>query len=227
MRPLQTVLYVLFRRVVSAAGALLAAAALLLAAGAVEMLRPSLALSQVPPPSSPPLGRLCAGDTVARIAVPRVGYEAEIREGADAETLFQGPGHLPGTALPGEESGRKHAVVALARDMGAEVASQLVLGDRVELRTPFGLRVYRVVGRRTMKPEDLHIGPTQEPMLTLVSPYPADSVGPAPLRLAVRAEPVREDLEPASSATRSDTPSTGNSLTLAGGTTSGKLPAGR
>lgn len=217
----------LLRRVFTAAGSLAAAALLLCAAGALEMLRPSLSFSQPSPPGAPPLGRICAGDTIARIAVARLDYEAPVREGADAETLAHGPGHVPGTALPGEESGRKHAVIAIARDAGADVTSALVLGDLIDLRTPFGPRTYRVAARRICKPDDLRIEPTDEPTLTLVAPYPADSVGPAPLRLAVRAEPVATAFGVASSATRSDTRSTGHSLTVAEAAVSWALREGR
>jgi sortase A len=209
------VITALLRRVFAATGSLLAAAALLTGAGALETLGSSLSLTEPRSPTAPPMGRLCAGDTIARIAVKRLRYEAPVREGADAETLAHGPGHVPGTALPGEEQGRKHAVIAIARDAGADIASQLVLGDLVLLRTPFGARSYRVVARRTVRAEDLRIEPTDVPTLTLVAPYPADSVGPAPLRLAVRAEPVPADAGTASAARRSVTRSTGQSLTLA------------
>jgi len=205
----------LFRRILAATGTLLAAAVLIAAAGAVEILRPALSFSATPPPSTPALGRICAGDTIARISVPRLNYEAPVREGADAATLAHGPGHVPGTALPGEVSGRKHAVIALAGDSGAAFASQLLVGDVVELRTPFGLRTYRVVSRRAVRPEDLRLDPTDEPTLTLVSSYPANPVGPAPLRLAVSAEPVSTEGARSSSATRSVTRSTGRMLTLA------------
>ncbi len=215
----------LFRRVFAAAGTLLAAAALLVLAGVLEMLRPSFSFSQTPP--SPTLGRICSGDTIARMSVTRLNYEAPVREGADAETLAHGPGHVPGTALPGEDSGRKHAVIALARDAGAGFASQLVIGDVVELRTPFGLRTYRVVARNTMKAEEFRIDPTDEPTLTIVAPYPADSVGPAPLRLAIRAEPAPPRLAPASSPIRSATRSTGDSRTLAKAAVSWAFPEGR
>jgi sortase A len=208
------VITILLRRVLAAAGSLLAAAILLAAGGALEIVGPSLSFSATRPPAAPPLGRMCPGDTIARIAVARLQYESPVREGADAETLAHGPGHVPGTALPGEESGRKHAVIAIARDAGAEIASQLVLGDLVDLRTPFGARTYRVVSRKAVRVEDLRIGPTDEPALTLVAPYPADSVGPAPLRLAVRAEPVPAIAGLASAARRSATRSTGQSLTL-------------
>lgn len=217
----------LLRRVFAATGSLLAAAALLTGAGALETLGSSLSFSDPRLPAAPPMGRVCAGDTIARIAVTRLGYEAPVREGADAETLAQGPGHVPGTALPGEEAGRKHAVIAIARDAGADIASQLVLGDLVLLRTPFGARSYRVVARNKVRAEDIRIEPTEGPTLTLVAPYPADSVGPAPLRLVVRAEPVPADAGTVSAATRSATRSTGQSLTLAETAVSWALPEGR
>jgi sortase A len=221
------VITIVFRRVFAAAGSLLAAALLLAAGGALEMLGTSLSFSTTRPLAAPPLGRMCPGDTIARIAVARLEYESPVREGADAATLAHGPGHVPGTALPGEESGRKHAVIAIARDAGAEIASQLVLGDLVELRTPFGARTYRVVSRKAVRVEGLRLGPTNEPALTLVAPYPADSVGPAPLRLAVRAEPVPTIAGFASAAMSSVTRSTGQSWTLGPASHSWTLPEGR
>lgn len=218
---------ILFRRVLAAAGSLLAAAILLAAGGALEILGSSLSFSATRPPVAPPLGPMCAGDTIARIAVPRLRYESPVREGADAETLAHGPGHVPGTALPGEDSGRKHAVIAIARDAGAEIASQLVLGDLVDLRTPFGARTYRVVSRKAVRVEDLRIAPTDEPVLTLIAPYPADSVGPAPMRLAVRAEPIPTIDGLASAAMRSATRSTPQSFTTNPAALSSTLREGR
>lgn len=215
----------LFRRFFAAASTMLVAAVLLLFAGALEMLRPSYSYSQTPP--SPPLGRICPGDTIARMSVARLNYEAPVREGADFQTLSHGPGHIPGTALPGEDSGRKHAVIALARDAGAAFASQLVIGDFVELRTPFGLRTYRIVARNTMRAEDLRIEPTGAPALTLVAPYPPDSIGPAPLRLAIRAVPAPARLALASSPSRSATRSTGQRRGPAAAIVSWTFPEGR
>lgn len=209
---MKTMLTSLARRLSLATASILGAAALLATAGAVESLRRSPGISAVGP-SALPIGKICAGDTVARIAVERLSFEAPVREGVDPETLFQGPGHVPGTALPGDESGRRHAVIALARDMVAPFANDLMLGDEISVRTPFGLRTYRVVKRRTMPASELMIGPTEKPTLTLIAPYPADSIGPAPLRLAVTAELVGSA---SSSASRSLTRSTEQSLIVAG-----------
>lgn len=200
----------------------LVAAALLAAAGAVEAHR-SAALPSGPAPANPPLGRICVGDTIARLSIERIGVETPVREGVDEVTLAHGPGHVPGTALPGDESGRMHAVIATARDSAEPFVDRLVIGDRVEVRTPFGPRIYRVVGRRTVPAGELEIGPTDEPTLSLVAPYPSDAVGPAPMRLVVRATLAGEP----SSFTSSLTRSTGQSSMLAGLAASWAFAEGR
>ena len=85
-------------------------------------------------------------------------------------------------------------MIATARDSADPFVGKIVIGDRVEVTTPFGPRVYRVVQRHTIPAGELDIEPTHEPTLTLVAPYPADAVGPAPLRLVVRARLVDDGL---------------------------------
>jgi sortase A len=201
------------RRAFGALVCVLAAGALLAAAGAVEARR-AASLERDAEPSNPPLGKICVGDTIARLSIERIDVETPVKEGVDEVTLAHGPGHVPGTALPGEETGRMHAVIATARDAADSFVGKLVIGDRIDVRTPFGPRTYRVVQRRTVPAGELAIEPTDEPTLTLVAPYPSDSVGPAPLRLVVRAELADEELP--SSFTSSLTRSTGQSTILAG-----------
>src|ERR671911_11111 len=52
------------------------------------------------PPRRPPPAR---GSTVGRIEIPRLGVVAIVRAGSDARTLRLAVGHIPGTALPGEQ----------------------------------------------------------------------------------------------------------------------------
>ncbi|MDQ2978052.1 MAG: class D sortase [Acidobacteriota bacterium] len=132
-----------------------------------------------------PLAQPAEGDVVARLSVPRLSLEAPIYEGIGSPTLARGAGHIPGTALPGEEGGKNHSVLALPRDSAAAAVAELRLGEIVTMRTPFGVRTYRVTERRVLSPEALNIAPTQSPQVTLVTPYPTDSLGPAPLRLAL------------------------------------------
>jgi sortase A len=202
-----------------------AAGGLLAAAGAVEARRLDVRANDVQPTANPPLGKICVGDTIARLSIERLGVETPVLEGVDEVTLAQGPGHVPGTALPGEEAGKMHAVIATARDSADPFVGRLVVGDRVEVRTPFGPRSYRVVQRRTVPAGELAIEPTDEPTLTLVAPYPSDTVGPAPLRLVVRAE--LADGGWPSSFTSSLTRSTGKSTIFAGLAASWAFAEGR
>lgn len=132
-----------------------------------------------------PLGPLPAGDLVARLSLPRLSVDAPVYEGVSVEAMAHGAGHLPGTAIPGEEGGTNHCVIAVPRDSTAAGVVAARIGDAVTLRTPFGVRTYRVARTRVFAPEELETGPTGSPRVTLVTPYPPDSVGPAPLRLAV------------------------------------------
>jgi sortase A len=132
-----------------------------------------------------PLAQPAEGDVVAWLSAPRLSLEAPIYEGIASPTLARGAGHIPGTALPGEEGGKNHSVLALPRDSAAAAVSELRLGEIVTMRTPFGVRSYKVAERRVLPPEALDIAPTRSPQVTLVTPYPADSLGPAPLRLAL------------------------------------------
>lgn len=131
--------------------------------------------------------RLADGELVARLTVPRLRLESSVFEGVGLSSLSRGAGHLPGTALPGTEEQGGLSVIAVARDRGAAIAA-LRLGDRVRLATHFGPRRYRVVERRVVAPLALRLQPASAPRVTLVAAYPADSIGPAPLRLAVDME---------------------------------------
>lgn len=211
------------RRAFGALACVTVAGVLFAAAAAVEASRSEVRARKADA-SHPPLGKICVGDTIARLSIDRIGVETPVREGVDAVTLAQGPGHVPGTALPGEETGRMHAVIATARDTADPFVEKLRVGDRVEVRTPFGPRSYRVVRRSTVAAAELEIEPTDEPTLTLLAPYPSDSIGPAPLRLVVRAEITGT---PPSSFTSSLTRSTGRSTILAGLAASWAFPEGR
>ena len=104
-------------------------------------------------------------------------------EGVGLDTLARGAGHVPGTALPGAEIENHAALIAISSGGRGTAVASLRLGDRVKMTTPFGSRRYRVVERRVLAPGDVRQASTRPPRVTLVTSYPADSVGPAPLRL--------------------------------------------
>jgi sortase A len=132
--------------------------------------------------------RIESGELVARLTVSRIALDSPVFEGVEARSLARGAGHLSGTGLPGEEGQNNPCVIAIARgERGAAVAA-LRLGDRVRFTTSLGPRSYRVTERRVMEPTAFRPGPASSARVTLLTPFPSDSPGPAPMRLAVALE---------------------------------------
>ena len=92
------------------------------------------------------------GDPLGRIRVPSIGVSSVVVAGTDTSSLRKGPGHYPGTPLPGT-----HGTVAIAghrTTYGAPFRhlDQLGRGDRVELRMPYGTFLYSVERRQIVAP---------------------------------------------------------------------------
>jgi sortase A len=101
--------------------------------------------------------RLDAGDAMGRILMPSIGVSEVFVEGTGAGDLRKGPGHYPGTPLPGE-----HGTVAIAghrTTYGAPFRNvdELERNDRIELRMPYGRFTYRVERTRIVPPTETSV----------------------------------------------------------------------
>lgn len=147
------------------------------------------AASRVSPDRSPTSGtrRFPApkrGDPIARLRVPRLGIDAVVAEGTDRRSLSLGPGHLEGSALPGEAD---NCVIAGHRDGAFGRLRSVRPGDLVEISGRAGLKLYRVVSIEiAAKSDTAPLATATRPILTLVTCYPFDDLGPAPRRFIVR-----------------------------------------
>jgi len=168
-------------------------AAISLAFGILAAAPIAEAFRKIPPTAPavvrPPLGTFGSGDLVARLAVPRLGIDAAVYEGVGTESLSRGAGHLPGTALPGEDASEQDTLLAVSRDSPAAALATARVGETVTMRTPFGVRRYRVAERRVTAPDAVDRLRKNGRTITIVTPYPADAIGPAPLRLALVLKP--------------------------------------
>jgi sortase A len=128
---------------------------------------------------------LAPGTPVALLEIPRVELRAMVVEGMDDDLLKTAAGHLPGTALPGASG---NSVIAAHRDTLFAGLRHVRIGDLVTMRTGDREFSYRVSAIDVVTPRSLHVlEPTAHASLTLITCFPFDFVGPAPMRYIVSA----------------------------------------
>lgn len=130
---------------------------------------------------------------VARLRMVDQGVDLFVLEGAQGNSLAFGPGHMQGTALPGEG----FSVIGGHRDTHFHFLKDVSVGQKLQLETRSGRRLsYRIAH---MEIVDSRHTPLTLPAadeqgasgLVLVTCYPFDTIRPnGPLRLVVWAEEV-------------------------------------
>jgi len=131
-----------------------------------------------------------SGTPLAKLQIPRIGLSAVVLEGDDDRTLRLGPGHIAGTAMPGEEG---NTAIAGHRDTFFRPLRNIRRGDEIVLVLGRGRFDYRVSSLLVVTPDDLGVlAPTGHPSLTLVTCYPFSMFGHAPQRFIVRADLVED-----------------------------------
>jgi sortase A len=111
---------------------------------------------------------------LARLHVPRLHASVLVLAGASGRTLAFGPGHVAGTALPGEVG---NCVLSGHRDTHFAFLRELHPGDVLTLQAASGALVeYRVATAEVVHRKDvrvlLDVGDTR---LTLITCYPFDT----------------------------------------------------
>jgi len=122
---------------------------------------------------------------VARLRVPSLGIDQIVLAGDEGAALAFAPGHVDGTAPPGELG---NTVLAGHRDTVFAFLGRLGLGDELELESVDGARrSYVVTSTAVVHERDTSVlDPTAESTLTLVTCYPLDGTRPGgPLRYVV------------------------------------------
>jgi sortase A len=93
----------------------------------------------------------------AMIRVPSLGLEAVVFEGVSLDTLSKGPGHMPGTPLPGQPG---NAVISGHRTTHGRPFYDfdlIVSGDRIEVETALGRHIYEVRDSFVVEPTDVWV----------------------------------------------------------------------
>ena len=119
------------------------------------------------------------------IRVPKINYYAAVREGVSSDILAVGPGHYPGTALPGVAG-----LVGIAAHNTFWIPfGQLGAGDAVVLETRSGKYTYKVTGTQIVSPDDRTVlTSTSSSRLALTTCWPLWAGNLAPQRLVIFAQ---------------------------------------
>ncbi|MFV0308697.1 MAG: class E sortase [Desertimonas sp.] len=114
---------------------------------------------------------------LGRIEIPAIELDRDLQEGIRLATLDDGPGHWPGTAMPGQLG---NPVIAGHRvSSGAEFRrlDELVPGDEVIMSTAEGRFVYLVESTEIVTPDALWVvTQTFEHRATLFACHPPGSL---------------------------------------------------
>jgi sortase A len=128
-----------------------------------------------------------AGALVGRLLIPVVKLDEVIAEGVGDDELDAGPGHLPGSASPGEPG---NAVISAHRDRHFHSLGRVAIGDTVITETRTLRTTWVITGRKIVGRYQPSLFTSAEPQLTLTTCWPIRYVGPAPDRLILTAKPV-------------------------------------
>jgi sortase A len=102
-------------------------------------------------PAAPP----AAGAPFATIAIPAIGVHALVREGVSADVLADGPGHYPGTSLPGRGGTIGIAGHRVTHTRPFLRINQLRRGQRIVLTRRSHRFVYRISAMRIVAPTEV------------------------------------------------------------------------
>lgn len=103
------------------------------------------ALAKVDPATAPTTPAPPEGEPVGIIEIPRIGLARVIVQGVAKADLKKGPGHYPGTPLPGQAGNAGIAGHRTTYGAPFNRIDELRPGDEVIISTPQGRFVYKVI----------------------------------------------------------------------------------
>jgi sortase A len=127
------------------------------------------------------------GAAVARLQIPKIGLDEIVLEGIDDEAMNGGPGHFPGSPLPG---GAGNSIISAHRDRHFRDLGRVAVGDTIVTQSGAKTTKWVVVKRTVVDKDRPVLFPTKTATLTLTTCWPIRYFGTAPDRLILTALPI-------------------------------------
>jgi sortase A len=114
---------------------------------------------------------------LGHIEIPKLGIADDLYEGIALSTLDRGPGHWPGTAMPGQAGNVVVAGHRTSHSRPFRYIDELEAGDQVTFTVDGAVYNYVVTGHEIVDPTAIRIvDQTPEPTATLFACHPPGSV---------------------------------------------------
>jgi LPXTG-site transpeptidase (sortase) family protein len=152
-----------------------------------QLARAGVAASRVSLTAASHRRTVTEGYPIARLVIPRLGLDHIVFEGVSEQALNAGPGHLPGSVLPGQPG---NAIISAHRDRHFNDLGKLQIGDTIETQAIQERVMWVVTGRKIVGKDAPALFNTVEPTLTLSTCWPIRYLGTAPDRLIITAKPI-------------------------------------
>jgi sortase A len=123
---------------------------------------------------------------IGEIRIPKIGLVHPVYEGVTLTVIDKGPGHWPGSAVPGQMGNSVFAGHRVTHSHPFRNVDKLVAGDEIIFVMPNGTFTYKMTKQEIVKPADTWIvNPTPNATLTLFACHPP---GSAAKRIVIRAD---------------------------------------
>jgi sortase A len=129
-------------------------------------------------PIDPPLNPRAAEPIVkiGEIHIPKIGLVHAVYEGVTLTVIDHGPGHWPGSAVPGQLGNSVFAGHRVTHSHPFRRINELVPGDDIVFKMQNGTFTYKMTGHQIVTPKDVHIvNPTTDATVTLFACHPPGS----------------------------------------------------
>jgi sortase A len=114
--------------------------------------------------------------SIGRIEIPKINLDHPIFEGVDETVIHWGPGHWPGSAMPGQVGNSVFAGHRVTHTRPFYDIDLLVPGDQIIVHTADGTFTYRVTGHQIVSAKDTWIvNPTPTATITIFACHPKHS----------------------------------------------------
>lgn len=128
---------------------------------------------------------------IGAVVIPKIGVDHPVYEGITLTVIDRGPGHWPGSAMPGRRGNAVFPGHRVTHSRPFYDLDLLAPGDEVGFRMGNGTFTYAVTSTQIVVPTDLWVvDQTEEHTMTLIACHPKRS---ARQRIVVKGELVRSE----------------------------------